>query len=604
MPFHSGLSRALRFSVGLLLLPAAPAIAQVTGGYQRSELTIPMRDGTPLHAVMLRPQDTSRSFPLLLVRTPFGASRELRSDTVPPQYRELAQDGYIFVIEDIRGRFGSGGEFVSLRGQNDPRSPRGINESTDTWDTIEWLTRNLPRNSGRVGVLGISYRGWLAALAGVGAHPALKAISPQAPMGDTWMGDDFFHQGAFRQTQGVAYSAFIEGGRGYPQSDDDQYAFFRRFPTLDSLARATQVDTLPTWRTVVNHPTWDAWWQERSLPRVITRLEVPSLIVGGFWDAEDLLGPQQLFRELTRHDSAGLGHIVLGPWTHGSWARTSGDSLDAIQFGSSTAEYYRSQIERPWFAWYLHGKGDGKFPRARIFESGANAWRSFEEWPPKAATSRNLYFGPNGTLSFDRLTAAGSDRFVSDPAKPVPYIARPDDGSGWDTWLVQDQRFVDGRPDVLTWETAPLTEDLVIAGDVTARLFGSTTGTDADWVVKLIDVYPDTLPDRPGMGGYQLMVNADIMRGRYWKGFTRATPIPAGVVTPFAVDLHQQLYRFQKGHRLMVQLQSSWFPLYDRNPQRFVANIFRARAADYRAQEHRIWRSARFPSHIELPVLH
>ena len=562
-----------------------------------------MRDGVTLSAVALVPADTTRAYPILLVRTPFGAARELRNDVPPAQFRELAEDGYIFVVEDIRGRFGSGGEFVTLRAQNDPRSPKGINESTDAWDTIDWLVKQLPRNTGKVGVLGISYRGWLAALAGVGAHPALKAISPQAPMSDTWMGDDFFHQGAFRQTQGVAYTAFIEGGQGFPQSDDDQYAFYLRFPTLDALARATGVTALPSWQVFVTHPTWDSWWQERQLPRAMPRLEVPALFVGGFWDEEDLLGPQQIYRTTARHDPGGYGHLVLGPWSHGSWARTRGDSLGPIGFGSPTAEYFRNEIQRPWFAWYLHGKGDGRFARARIYESGGDAWRSFDAWPPAGLAPRRLYLREHGALSFEPPTGPGYDRYVSDPARPVPYVRRPDDGTGWSTWLVQDQRFVDGRPDVLTWSSPPLTEDLVIAGDVTAKLFASTTGSDADWVVKLIDVYPDTLPDQPGMGGFQLMVSADILRGRYWKGFTRATPIPAGTVTPFTVDLHQQLYRFRKGHRLMVQVQSTWFPLYDRNPQTFVPNIFLARPADYRAQEHRVWRSPRLPSHLEFGVM-
>jgi uncharacterized protein len=601
LPLHRS-----RFALALvagLLFSTVAVEAQGPNAWRRQELNIPMRDGARLQAIAFLPQDTSRPLPILLVRTPFGAAREFRGDAPPPQYRELAQDGYIFVAEDIRGRFASSGEFVTLRANADPRSPPGISEATDAWDTIDWLTRHLPNNNARVGVLGISYRGWLAALAGVGAHPALKAISPQAPMSDTWMGDDFFHQGAFRQTQGVAYSAYIEGGHGFPMSDDDQYAFYLRFPTLDSLARGTGVTTLPSWRAFVEHPTWDRWWQERSLPQLMPRLEVPTLFVGGFWDEEDLLGAQQIYRATAERDTAGLGYIVLGPWSHGSWARPGGDSLGPIRFGSSTAEYFRREIERPWFAWYLHGKGDGNFPRARIFESGGNQWRSFAEWPPRNRATRRIYLGANGALSFDPPRVAGFDRFVADPARPVPYVPRPDDGSGWSTWLVQDQRFVDRRPDVLTWESAPLAEDLTIAGDVTARLFASITGTDADWVVKLIDVYPDTMPDHPRMGGYQLMVNADILRGRYWKGFTRATPIPANTVTPFTIDLHQQLYRFRKGHRLMVQVQSSWFPLYDLNPQTFVPNIFRARATDYHAQEHRIWRSARYPSHLTLPVL-
>jgi hypothetical protein len=348
---------------------------------------------------------------------------------------------------------------------------------------------------------------------------------------------------------------------------------------------------------------------------------VPILFVGGFWDQEDLLGPELAYRTVEKHDAKGWNHIVLGPWFHGGWAQPAGDSLGPIPLGSNTAEYFRQKIERPWFAYYLHGKGDGRFPEAWIFEAGENQWHTFDSWPPKTAQPRSIYLLDNGRLSFTReRQAAGPagqektssvgpahtasyDGYISDPARPVPYLPRPDDGSGWRTWLEQDQRFVDGRPDVLTWKSEPLAGDFTIAGDVVAHLFASTTGSDADWVVKLIDVFPDSVPGSPRLGGYELMVNADIMRGRYWKSFSRATPIPANTVTPFTVDLHQQLYRFRPGHRIMVQVQSTWFPLYDRNPQTFVPNIFRATASDFRAQEHRIWHTSRYPSRVSVQTL-
>jgi putative CocE/NonD family hydrolase len=288
------------------------------------------------------------------------------------------------------------------------------------------------------------------------------------------------------------------------------------------------------------------------------------------------------------------------------WNRPGGDSLGPVALGEPTADWFRENIQRPWFAYYLHGKGDGRFPEAWAFESGENQWRTFDAWPPKGVQPQRIYLREGGKLAFEPPGAAPKapyDAYVSDPAHPIPYIPRPDDGNGWRTWLERDQRFVHNRPDVLAWESDPLPEDLTIAGDVVAHLFASTTGTDADWVVKLIDVYPDSVEGQPAMGGYQLMVNADIMRGRYWKSFERATPIPANTVTPFTIDLHQQLYRFRKGHRLMVQVQSTWFPLYDRNPQTFVPNIFKAKASDYRAREHRIWHTAKYPSHIAVSVL-
>ena len=598
---------------------ARTVMAQGSAEYERRELKIPMRDGVTLFAVALIPKGATAPLPILLIRTPFSAAREFGSTTLPVSLRELGEDGYIFVSEDIRGRFGSGGTFVSLRPQRDPRDARGVDESTDAWDTVDWLVRELPNNSGKVGVLGISYRGWLAALAAVGAHPAIKAISPQGLVADVWLGDDFFHQGAFRQAQGVAYAAYIEGTNGLSIPDYDQYDFYRKLPTLDTLARATGVADLPSWVGFRTHPSYDAYWEARALQNVYRTPEVPTLVVGGWWDEEDLLGPQLIYRTLERADTGRRNFLVMGPWSHGSWSRPGGDSLGPVRLGGKSADYFRTSIQRPWFAHYLHGKGDGRFPEAQVFETGANEWRRFDSWPPKNAIPRRLYLRENGRLAFDppgASTTSGSvrpardpmhandfDAFVSDPAHPVPYIPRPDNGDGWSTWLVQDQRFVDNRPDVLTWTSEPLSEDLTIAGDVVAHLFASTTGTDADWVVKLIDVYPDSVADRPRLGGYELIVNADILRGRYWKGFARATPIPANTVTPFTVDLHGQLYRFRKGHRLMVQVQSTWFPLYDRNPQRFVPNVFSAKPDDFQTQTHRVWHTATQPSHLSIAVL-
>lgn len=592
--------------------PAPPPAA-----YERRELTLPMRDGTTLFAVALLPKGPRPPLPILLVRTPFGAARELRGTEVPARFRELARDGYLLVVGDVRGRGGSKGTFVTQRAQNDPRNAPGTNEATDAWDTIDWLVKHLPDNNGRVGVLGNSYRGWLAALAAVQPHPAVKAVSPQGTMADTWLGDDFFHQGAFRQTQGVAYAAYIEGTAGLTIPDADLYDFYLRHLTLASLEKATGVGQLPSWVGFREHPTRDAYWQAKALQGVLTRPEVPLLFVGGFWDPEDLLGPQLAYRTVERADARGWNHLVLGPWSHGTWERPGGESLGPVPLGSPTADVFRAEVERPWFAFHLHGKGEGRFPEARVFETGGNRWRTFDAWPPREARVRNLYLREGGALSFSPPQAASGgegrardphhtaafDAYVSDPAHPVPYLPRPDDGEGWDTWLVQDQRFVDNRPDVLSWRSEPLEEDLTVAGDVVARLFASTTGTDADWVVKLIDVYPDSVPGQPRLAGYQLVVSADVLRGRYWKGFERATPIPANTVTPFEVSLNQQLYRFEKGHRLMVQVQSTWFPLYDRNPQTFVPNIFLARPGDFRAQEHRVWHTPRQPSHLALQVL-
>jgi putative CocE/NonD family hydrolase len=339
---------------------------------------------------------------------------------------------------------------------------------------------------------------------------------------------------------------------------------------------------------------------------------VPTLNVGGWWDQEDMYGPQATYAAMEPRDGAGRNYLAIGPWYHGEWFLEAGDSLGNVHFGSATGDYYRREIEAKWFAWWLKDKGDGRFAEATVFDAGSGQWHRFDAWPPRQATIRRLYVQEGGKLSFTappRSAAPAFDQYLSDPAHPVPYRPRPVErtydprGSRWERWMTEDQRFVDGRADVLTWQTDPLTQDLTVAGNITARLFAATTGTDADWVVKLIDVFPDTVPDRPAMGGYQLMIAGDVMRGRYWKSWEQAAPIPASTVTPFAVDLHGQAYTFRRGHRIMVQVQSSWFPLYDRNPQTFVPNIFRAKARDFRARTHRIYRDARHPSHIELPVL-
>ncbi len=606
---------ALLVALGVVAVAAGGSVVaqagapRATAAFERRELTIPVRDGVKLFAVALIPTGTHGPLPIMLVRTPFGAAREFRSTELPVQFRELARDGYIFVTGDVRGRGGSGGTFVTSRAQDDPRSPRGVNESTDAYDTIDWLVKHLPGNNGRVGVMGVSYRGWLAGLAGVGAHPAVRAISPQAPTTDTWLGDDFFHQGAFRQTMGLLFARFIElDPAAQPPieiPDVDQYDFFLRYATPDSVARAIGVSRTPSWISYATHPAWDTFWQQRGMQNVLTRPEVPILFVGGWWDQEDILGPQLAYHTVEKADTRNLNRIVLGPWYHGGWAEPGGDSLGPIRLGGNTADWFRAEIERPWFAYYLHDLGDGRFPEAWAFETGANRWRAFDAWPPKTALPRNIYLRENGRISFEAPTPASHafDAWISDPAHPVPYLARPDSGDAWRTWLVHDQRFAQARSDVLTWRSEPLTEDLTIAGDVVAHLFASTSGSDADWVVKLIDAYPDNVPDHPAMAGYQLMVNADIMRGRYWKSFSAATAVPANTVTPFTVDLHEQLYRFRKGHRLMVQVQSSWFPLYDRNPQTFLPNIFHARASDFRAQQHRVWHSPRYPSHLSVRVL-
>ncbi|MFN8580932.1 MAG: CocE/NonD family hydrolase [Gemmatimonadaceae bacterium] len=603
--FRFSIPTSIRCTCIALLAIAAQAGAQ---GFERRTFEIPMRDGVHLHTVALVPTAASDALPIMLIRTPYSADRAFPNTELPSSYTELAKDGYFFVVQDIRGRYRSEGQFVMNRAQHDPKDPRGVDESTDAYDTVDWLLKNLRGNNGKVGVMGVSYPGWLAGIAGVDAHPAVKAISPQAPMTDTWLGDDFFHQGAFRQTFGFEYAYSMEatndGTKNVQIDRYDRYDWYLQFQTLKQLAAAGGANSLPSWQAFSTHPSYDAFWQAKAMQNHLRTPTMAILTVGGFWDQEDLFGPIKAYSTLEPNDAKGLNFFVEGPWFHGQWSRPGGDAIGNVKFGSNTADYYRENIQRPWFAYWLHGTGDGKFPEAWIFESGENAWHTFSAWPPPNAAPRTLYFQADGKLSWAAPSAAsGFDAYVSDPAHPVPYTPRPVDGSRWRQWLTEDQRFVDNRPDVLSWQTGALTEDVTIAGNIVANLFASTTGSDADWVVKLIDVYPDSVAGDPRMGGYQLMVATDILRGRYRNSFSKPERIPPHTVVPFHVDLHQQLYRFKRGHRIMVQVQSTWFPLYDRNPQTYVPNIFNASPADFRAQTHRIWRSAKYPSGVAVSVL-
>jgi uncharacterized protein len=608
-------SRTPGWALLLALGTAASSAAQQPDsvpGYTDQVVMIPTRDGVRLHTRIFTPKDQAGPLPFIMMRTPYGidgGGRNFRS-----YFKELAAERYIFVLQDIRGRYGSEGKFVMNRPMHDPKDSAGVDESSDTWDTVEWLLHNVPRNSGRVGVLGISYPGWLAAMAGINPHPAVRAISPQAPMTDAWIGDDFFHNGAFRLSYGFEYATSMElssdGSVPVPINRYDTYDWYLAQGPLSTITKALGKG-VPTWTDFAEHPTYDQVWRARSLVTYLTRLTVPTLTVGGWWDQEDFFGAIENYRVLEKLDTKGINYLAVGPWNHGGWARLVGDSLGKIAFGDSTSAWFRRELQAPWFAYWLKDKGPLTLTEATVFESGSNRWRRFDHWPPRESAARPLYFQANGGLSFDQpATAAGYEEYRSDPAHPVPYRRRPiqqtydSRGSDWYTWLVEDQRFVHNRPDVLSWQTEPLGQSVTIAGDVTAHLFASTTGRDADWVVKLIDVYPDSMGGSdPRMGGYQLMVASEILRARYRNSFSRPQPMIPNRVTPITVGLHQQSYTFGAGHRIMVQVQSSWFPLYDRNPQTWVPSIFEARPADFRAQTHRVYRSARFPSRVDLPVL-
>jgi putative CocE/NonD family hydrolase len=577
--------------------------------YNRQEVMIPMRDDVKLHAIILRPTDTTEPLPLLMERTPYGVDG-YDSDSVNARYTELAQSGYIFVMEDIRGRYKSEGQFVMMRpivAHHDPKSadPAQIDETTDTYDTVAWLLKNIPDNNGRVGVLGISYDGFLAAEAGIDPNPAVKAISPQAPMTDVWIGDDFFHNGAFRQTYGYDYVLGMESSKEatFTKLNEDAYTYFLNAGSFAAEGKKSGTSSLPTWKGFLDHPSYDEFWRSRAVQPHLTQVDVPTLEVGGWWDQEDMWGPQAEYAALKPHDAKHEVFIVLGPWNHGQWAATT-RHLAVVDFGAATGDQFRQQIEAPFFAHYLKDQTRFDLEDTASFQTGTNRWMRYSHWPPKTSSERDLYLGPNGALSFEKPASDNAfTTYTSDPADPIPYRKRPIEatyaptGSGWRPWLVEDQRAYSQRKDVATWVTPVLDHDLTVTGDVVADLHASTSGTDSDWVVKLIDVYP-TDPGLGKMSGYQLMIVDEIFRGRYRKSYERPEAIPANQAEDYKFSLHGADHVFLKGHRVMVQVQSTWFPLYDRNPQTFVPNIMTASPADYKAAEQRVYSD----SHLELPV--
>ena len=589
--------------------------AQAAVPFDVREVMIAARDGVRLHTKIYIPKGALDPLPFILLRTPYGVE-DAGGDFARP-LKELADEGYIFVFQDIRGRYQSEGTFVMQRPARAPGDAKAIDEGTDTYDTIEWLLKNVQPNNGRVGMLGVSYDGWTTAMATLEPHPALKAVSPQASPADMWLGDDFHHNGAFRLSYGFEYAAMMETTKENTQFAFDRYDTYQWYLALGPLSNVNAKylkGKIPTWNDYVAHPDYDVFWRRQTLVPAIREVTVPTLSVAGWWDQEDFYGPMHIYEALEKFDAVKhLSYVVVGPWNHGGWNATTGQTLGAIDFGSPTSKYFREQVQAPWFAYWLKDKGRLDQPEALTFEAGTNQWRRWNSWPPRQQTTdRHLYFHAGGKLSFDRPVAADADSFdayVSDPAHPVPYRHRPiqatyfPGGSNWYTWLLEDQRFVADRADVLSWETEPLEADVTVAGEIVANLFASTTGTDSDWVVKLVDVYPESLAPTWKLAGWQLMVANEVFRGRYLEGFDRPRPLVAGRTTAVRFSLHTQNYCFRKGHRIMVQVQSSWFPLIDRNPQTFVPNIFEAKASDFRVATQRIYRSAAHPSHVTVPVL-
>ena len=591
---------------------AVPLCAQTSESpFVRTETMIPMRDGVRLYTQLFVPTGTKERLPILFLRTPYGTG-DLSPAQLAAAIPEIAADGYIVVNQDIRGRFKSEGKFVMLRQPRDPKDKSAVDESTDAYDTIEWLLKNTP-NNGRVGMAGTSYGAWLTVMAALDPHPALKAAVPQASPADMWLGDDFHHNGAFRLSYGLEYTYMMESSKEISDVSslvdrNDAYQWYMNLGPLSNVDTKYFNGRLPTWNDFVQHPDYDAFWKRQGFAPWLNRLTVPTLNVAGWWDQEDFYGPIKIYELLERHDTANKNFLVVGPWNHGGWSRGEGRKLGPVDFGSATAEHYRKEILAPFLAYYLKDKRNPDLPEALTFQTGADEWVRHDAWPPKRnVTGQKLYLREKGNLSFEPPTAdAGKafDSYISDPDHPVPYRHRPINvKSGWRTWLLEDQRFVDNRPDVLTFATDTLKNDVTVSGKIVANLFASTTGTDSDWVVKLIDVYPENYPADSAMSGYELMIAGDVFRGRYYKSFEKPQPIPANKVMNYQIGFPANDHVFKKGHRIMVQVQSSWFPVIDRNPQRFVSNIFLAKESDFQRATQRVYHSRQYASYIALPVV-
>jgi hypothetical protein len=593
-----------------------PPVHHLFHDYQRSEVMIPMRDGVKLHAVILKPADIAGPLPFLIQRTPYGVDGTNRASFFGSR-PELARDGYIYVAEDIRGRYKSEGEFIMSRPLADHKDPKAVDESTDAYDTVAWLLKNVPGNNGRAGFIGTSYPGFLAMMAGIDPHPAVKATSPQAPMIDVWMGDDFFHNGAFRLSYGYDYVLSMESGKeevnvDYGKDKDgkprDGFDYFLERGSFAEDVKKSGAKTLPTWKLFLDHPAYDNVWASRGVQHGLNTVAVPTLTVGGYYDQEDMYGPQIEYSTLEPHDAKHENFLVLGPWRHGYWSSSS-RHLGNLDYTEPIGKEYRAQIEAKFFAHYLKDEPGFDLEDTASFQTGSNTWKRYAHFPPAESQPTSLHLQGGGMLSWTDSTAQASTSYVSDAADPIPYRHRPiqpsySQGSQWFNWLTEDQRFVTDRKDLAVWKLPVLKKDLVLTGEVLADIYASTTGTDNDLVVKLIDQYPDddSVSD-PKMRGYQLMTNAEIFRGRYLDTFEKATPLRAGSIREYKFSLHDVDHVFKAGHTVMVEIQSTWFPLYDRNPQTFVPNIMTARPEDYKPATITIYSDPEHDSTLQVPLM-
>lgn len=623
---REGATARVSLTALLTLILSSPLLSQgleyVKAQYTKHEFYIPMRDGVRLFTAVYIPKDRSGPYPILLNRTPYsispyGADRYRENIGPSPLF---AKEGYIIVYQDVRGRWMSEGEFEHVRPHLPvKKSAKEIDESTDTYDTIDWLLKNIPGHNGRVGMWGISYPGFYAAAGMIDAHPALKAVSPQAPVADWFASDDWHHNGAFL----LAHAFGWFSGAGWPFSKpttvypgrpidrplDDGYELYMRVGPLRNINERFFKSEIPFWSEMMKREARDDWWKARNIRSHLKNIKPAVMTVGGWFDAENLFGALEVYRAVEAQNPGTFNIIVMGPWVHGGWAGGTGDQLGDVRFDAPTAEFYREHIEFPFFNGFLKDKGTHDLPEAYVFETGTNQWRKFDIWPPQKSTTKALYLHAGGKLSYDPpATHAPTDldEYVSDPQKPVPFIPGIAPGMA-QRYMADDQRFAARRPDVLVYQTEVLEEDVTVVGPLVASLHVSTTGTDSDWIVKLIDVYPDRFPDEKGnvnntLGGYQQLVRGDVLRGKFRNSLERPEPFVPGTPTKVEFTLPDTLHTFRRGHRIMVQIQSTWFPLVDINPQKFL-NIYEATEADFQRATQRIYRSRSFPSSVNVAIL-
>lgn len=589
--------------------------------YVKTEHRIPMRDGVHLLTQVYAPRDLSKTYPILMYRTPYSCGPYGESsfpDSLGP-HNDYLREGFIFVKQDVRGCFMSEGDFVNMRPHIDEKkSPNDIDESSDTYDTIDWLVKNVPNNNGRVGMHGISYPGFYAAAGLIDAHPALKAVSPQAPIAD-WFFDDFHHHGAFFLPHAFGFmSSFCrprkglttEWQHGYDFETPDGYQFYLDLGPLKNINEKYAHDELACWNEMVEHPNYDEYWQAQNLLPHLHNTAPAVMTVGGWFDAEDLYGPLKIYRSIESKNENVFNVLVMGPWSHGGWSRTDGDQLGNVHFGSKNSQFYRHNIELPFFRHFLKDEGANSLPEAFVFETGGNEWRRFDHWPPAHTQWKTLFADADGSLSWNNPTGddAAFDEFVSDPAKPVPYTEEITTRMT-KAFMTDDQRFAARRPDVLVYQTDVLDDDVSIAGPIIADLWVSTSGTDSDWIVKVIDVHPQDEDDTPvttrtrPMGGYQMMVRGEVIRGRFRNSYSTPEPFTPNEPTNVKLELLDVLHTFKAGHRIMVQIQCTWFPMVDRNPQKYVENIFLADEGDFTKAVQRVFFSENHPSALHVNIL-